>query len=689
MKFVYLIICILFFIASPVISQNEFEPGQLDYPDKFGEEIKSHFTYTEISEYTPDTSQTNTVILSNGFRKADIQNPDDWNAISADVIPEKVTLVFSKYPLRNGIYSEIYPLLCSRLKQLFLLDPLLNDAAEDWEIVLQTNCPDDESTAKLFHGVVIQYEPFEESVQTADSIAVDTISDEEIISYIEKQYKIPATLKDSVSKLTFKEKSKIYARFVLTQIAVDSVKKGDSLSVSKRIKTFISTFGNRDSTVFRIMDRNYKDLDSILVVADWTGSMYGYGAQILAWHVLHFQYSPIRYFVLFNDGDMIGYNGIGTTGGIYYADASDLEKVIDLYNLVMMKGSGGDSEENDLEATIKGSKNYPDHKDVILIADNSCIRDISLLPQITEPIHVLMCGYDAFGFVNQQYVDVARNTSGSIHTIEEDIDSLEFRKENKKGFLGDTKIKIVESYCDYISRKDYRTVPSITIKYSDIDSAKKDKFNKISLDLSGKNLSRIPVSIKKIDELNSLDLSENNIKKIPNFIKKQTSLQYLYLNKNQLKKIDVLKSLKNLVELDVSENLIKEFSSFLFELRKMETLNFSNNDIDSIPYKIVSSKIKRLNLEGNKLKQLPARTGNLRKLEELYVANNELTELPATLSRCKNLKILDLSNNNITELPAMLKRLKKLKVIIITGNPIDEENLEKITKIFPTVDIEY
>lgn len=689
MKYLCLFISFLFCFVGKVSSQNEFDAEKLGNPDKFGEEIKSHFTYTEVPKYNPDTNQTNTVVLSNGFRKSEIQNTEDWTSIRTNVKPEKIIIVFSKYPLRNGKYFEIYPLLCGRLKQLFLLDSTLNNNDINWEIVLQTNCPDDESTAKLFHGVVIQYEPIADEENFTDSISKDSISDAKIVSFVEDLYKIPLALIDSVSKLSFKEKSKIYSKFVQKQLSEDTLNDKDSTKVNKRIKKFISTFGNGDSTVFKIMDRNYKHMDSILVVADWTGSMYGYGAQILAWHVLHFKFSPIKYFVLFNDGDMEGFNGIGTTGGIYYAKADNLKMVIDMYNLVMMNGGGGDSEENDLEAIIKGSEYYPDHKDVILIADNSCIRDISLLPQIKEPVHVLMCGYDAFNFVNQQYVDVARNTSGSIHTIEEDIDSLEYQKENKKGFLGNTRIKIVESYCDYINRKAFKSVPLVTVKYSDIDSARKDEKNKISLDLSGKDLSKLPRTLKKIDNLVSLDLSDNKLKKLPGYLKHKASLKYLYLGKNELKKVEVLKNMKNLIELDLSENTISQFPSFLLKLHRLEALNLSYNHFDSLPALITNSKIKRLNLEGNNLKKLPAKISNLKQIEELYLANNSLTCLPSDISNCKNLKILDLSNNQIAEIPKMLRKLKKLRVIILTGNPIDEDNLEKVAKIFPTVDIEY
>ncbi len=42
---------------------------------------------------------------------------------------------------------------------------------------------------------------------------------------------------------------------------------------------------------------------NILLVADWTGSMYDYAPQALRWHLDNRSRVPIRHLVLFNDGD--------------------------------------------------------------------------------------------------------------------------------------------------------------------------------------------------------------------------------------------------------------------------------------------------------------------------------------------------------------------------------------------------
>jgi hypothetical protein len=59
----------------------------------------------------------------------------------------------------------------------------------------------------------------------------------------------------------------------------------------------------------------------------------------------------------------------------------------------------------------------------ILIADNwSNIKDYSLMKFVNKPIKIILCG--AFLGVNTQYLDLAKATGGSIHTIEEDLTEL-------------------------------------------------------------------------------------------------------------------------------------------------------------------------------------------------------------------------------------------------------------------------
>jgi hypothetical protein len=89
----------------------------------------------------------------------------------------------------------------------------------------------------------------------------------------------------------------------------------------------------------------------------------------------------------------------------------------------MSAGSGGDIPENNIEALLKTSELCPDCSNVIMIADNwANIKDIELMSKLSVPVKVIVCGA-VFG-VNVQYLELARATGGSVHTMEEDLTNL-------------------------------------------------------------------------------------------------------------------------------------------------------------------------------------------------------------------------------------------------------------------------
>jgi hypothetical protein len=58
--------------------------------------------------------------------------------------------------------------------------------------------------------------------------------------------------------------------------------------------------------------------------------------------------------------------------------------------------------------------------DFVLIADNwAPIKDKKLTAQVRRPVHVVLCG--VAGAVNTDYLELARATGGSVHTMETDL----------------------------------------------------------------------------------------------------------------------------------------------------------------------------------------------------------------------------------------------------------------------------
>ncbi|MFY8021368.1 MAG: toxin-antitoxin system YwqK family antitoxin [Bacteroidia bacterium] len=177
----------------------------------------------------------------------------------------------------------------------------------------------------------------------------------------------------------------------------------------------------RDSTIFKVFQRNTQ-WKKVLLVVDMTGSMFPYIGQLLVWFKNTFEDGKIKYYTLFNDGDNLADEKkvVGRTGGVHSYEAKDYKKLKKDIEDVRKLGEGGDDPENDLEAITTSMINYRDYADIVLLADDSQVRDMALLKRIRKPVHVILCGTKKG--VNDQYLKIAYQTKGSIHTLNTDVD---------------------------------------------------------------------------------------------------------------------------------------------------------------------------------------------------------------------------------------------------------------------------
>lgn len=177
----------------------------------------------------------------------------------------------------------------------------------------------------------------------------------------------------------------------------------------------------KDSTIFRVFERN-SHWKNVLMVVDMTGSMFPYIGQLLVWYKTGFEREFIKYYALFNDGDNLPDNQkiIGRTGGVHTFVAKDFKKFKKDIEDVRKKGEGGDDPENDIEAILTAMLQYRDYGDIVLIADDSDIRDIKLIKRLRKPVHVIMCGTKKG--INTQYLKLAKQSKGSFHTANNDLE---------------------------------------------------------------------------------------------------------------------------------------------------------------------------------------------------------------------------------------------------------------------------
>ena len=195
-----------------------------------------------------------------------------------------------------------------------------------------------------------------------------------------------------------------------------------------------------DSTLLKIFSRvQWKNFS---IVEDVTVSMYPYSAQLLLWLKLHGLDSVTNNFVFFNDGNEKPDNEkiIGNTGGIYFRDCNSFEQVKKLIRETMSKGSGGDRPENDIEALMLAEREFPGTDFQVLIADNMApVKDKILSAKLHKPVRIILCGANPYN-INIDYLNLARQTKGSVHLIEQDIYDLaslhegEILKAGKKSY---------------------------------------------------------------------------------------------------------------------------------------------------------------------------------------------------------------------------------------------------------------
>ncbi|WP_460676683.1 hypothetical protein [Hymenobacter coalescens] len=177
------------------------------------------------------------------------------------------------------------------------------------------------------------------------------------------------------------------------------------------------------NAVARVLDR-HPDWRKQVVVADVTGSMYPYTADLLVW----LQLSPAeqaRTLVFFNDGNDAADRAkvVGRTGGLYAVRTTDFARIKQKVLEAMLAGGGGDAPENDAEALLHAHELAPDATEIIWVADNHTFpRDTRLLQGTRLPVRIILCG--ATSYINPRYLTLARRLGYSLHTLENDLTDL-------------------------------------------------------------------------------------------------------------------------------------------------------------------------------------------------------------------------------------------------------------------------
>jgi hypothetical protein len=159
------------------------------------------------------------------------------------------------------------------------------------------------------------------------------------------------------------------------------------------------------------------------IVANIDCSMYGYIDELLVWNYLNEEEQANNQYFLFNGFNYVGEeHGQHSRRGIFPVVQNNVQGFFKTIDRIVNFSCRGSRLENVVEALLLGAKDKNQQEDLIFIADNySDVSDLHLLDQLEVPVHVLLTASE-YG-VNENYLEIAYRTGGSIHTVSEDINN--------------------------------------------------------------------------------------------------------------------------------------------------------------------------------------------------------------------------------------------------------------------------
>ena len=194
------------------------------------------------------------------------------------------------------------------------------------------------------------------------------------------------------------------------------------------------------------------------------------------------------------------------------------------------------------------------------------------------------------------------------------------------------------------------------------------------IDISGRELRRIPNIESLMPHLKSFDASSNvlmSIGKLPG------GLNDLLLGHNRLRSFEFLSNLKDLVRLDLQGNRIQHVD-FVSSLAKLEVLNLDDNNITDISFVRHLPLLRDFSLARNKLRNIRLNGPN-NTLQQLNLAGNCLVSVSG-IEALHSVQELSLDSNSLGEF-RIIGTLPHLKKLSVAFNRLAEFNADMIPEI--------
>ncbi len=202
-----------------------------------------------------------------------------------------------------------------------------------------------------------------------------------------------------------------------------------AVSMSDKISRVRELGRTYELTSYDALDRNIDKWKNIVIVCDITSSMFPYTTQLFDWMTENTENTSIKGIVFFTDCDSLGRQTRGRSPGKMFSTRKKDELVLwdTMFAAINNSENNKDKPENNIEALLYAQKNFPDADEIVMIADNSSqIKDMKISSKVKKKVHIILCGetYEKNLAFQSDYVQLAKKTKGSIHTLEDDIENL-------------------------------------------------------------------------------------------------------------------------------------------------------------------------------------------------------------------------------------------------------------------------
>jgi len=211
-------------------------------------------------------------------------------------------------------------------------------------------------------------------------------------------------------------------------ISASAVSMSDKIS---RVRELGKTY---ELTSYDALDRNIDKWKNVVIVCDITSTMFPYTTQVFDWMNENTDNTSIKGIVFFTDCDSLGRQTRGRLPGKMFTVRKKDELVLwdTMFAAINNTENNKDKPENNIEALLYAQKHFPEADEFVMIADNSTqVKDMKQLSKVKKKVHIILCGetYEKNLAFQSDYVQIAKKTKGTIHTLEDDIENISKVKE--------------------------------------------------------------------------------------------------------------------------------------------------------------------------------------------------------------------------------------------------------------------